>query len=133
MDRSTIEDFEKAHGYTLPESYIEFLLICDNHPEKYCKGYRDIILCSLEELPRERELYEMDEYCPEYIAIGYGGGGEVLIMKQERTCNTLIAASGGSLISRFISPEYCTFYDDFFDGWAARKCPAEEINPMYGE
>ena len=133
MDRKTIEDFEKTYNFILPESYIKFLLICDNHPEKYCKGYRDIILYSLEELPQERKLYEMDEYCPEYIAIGYGGGGEVLIMKQERECNTLIVTSGGSLISRFISPEYCTFYYDFFDGWVTRKCPANEINSMYSE
>ena len=66
MDRKAIEAFEKAHHYILPESYINFLLICDNHPEKYCKGYRDIILYSLEELPEERKLYEMDEFCPEY-------------------------------------------------------------------
>ena len=98
MDRKTIEAFEKAHHYILPESYINFLLICDNHPEKYCKGYRDIILYSLEELPEERKLYEMDEFCPEYIAIGYGGGGEVLIMKQERDTNTLIVSSGGALL-----------------------------------
>ena len=131
MDRKTIEDFEKKHGYVLPESYIKFLFVCDNNPEKYCKGYRDIILYSLEELPQERELYEMDEYCPEYIAIGYGGGGEVLIMKQERKCNTLIVTSGGGLISRLIAPEYCTFLYDFFDEWVAHKCPASEINSMY--
>lgn len=47
MDRKTIEAFEKAHHYILPESYINFLLICDNQPEKYCKGYRDIILYSV--------------------------------------------------------------------------------------
>lgn len=29
MDRKTIEAFEKAHHYILPESYINFLLICD--------------------------------------------------------------------------------------------------------
>ena len=98
MDRKEIEAFEKAHHYILPESYINFLLICDNQPEKYCKGYRDIILYSLEELPEERKLYEMDEFCPEYIAIGYGGGGEVLIMKQERDTNTLIVSSGGALL-----------------------------------
>lgn len=131
MDRKTIEDFEKAHHYILPESYINFLLICDNNPEKYCKGYRDIILYSLEELPQERELYEMDEYCPDYIAIGYGGGGEVLIMKQTRDTNTLIISSSGALLTQFISPEYCTFFLNFFDGWVSRGCPANEINSMY--
>ena len=112
MDRETIEAFEKAHQYILPESYINFLLICDNHPEKYCKGYRDIILYSLEELPQERKLYEMDEYCPEYIAIGYGGGGEILIMKQEKDTDTLIISSGGALLTKFISPEHCPFFYD---------------------
>ena len=131
MDKKTIEDFEREHHYTLPESYIDFLLICDNHPEKYCKGYRDIILYSLEELPQERELYEMDKFCPEYIAMGYGGGGEVLIMKQERNSNTLIVTSGGALLSKLITPEYCKFFNDFFAGWVARKCPANEINAMY--
>lgn len=112
MDRKTIEAFEKAHHYILPESYINFLLICDNHPEKYCKGYRDIILYSLEELPAERKLYEMDEFCPEYIAIGYGGGGEVLIMKQERDTNTLIVSSGGALL----------WESKLDDGYSAQAC-----------
>ena len=134
MDRKTIEDFEKAHGYILPESYINFLLVCDNKPENYCMNpYGDINLFSLEELPEWREVYEMDKYCPEYVAIGDGGGGEVLIMKQEPECNTLIVTSAGNLISRFISPEYCTFFYDFFNGWVARKCPANEIDPIYGE
>ena len=132
MDRETIEAFEKAHQYILPESYINFLLICDNHPEKYCKGYRDIILYSLEELPQERKLYEMDEYCPEYIAIGYGRGGEILIMKQEKDTDTLIISSGGALLTKFISPEHCPFFYDFFAEWVLRGCPANEINPMYG-
>ena len=44
MDRKTIEDFEKAHGYILPESYINFLLVCDNKPENYCMDYGDINL-----------------------------------------------------------------------------------------
>ena len=132
MDRETIEAFEKAHQYILPESYINFLLICDNHPEKYCKGYRDIILYSLEELPQERKLYEMDEYCPEYIAIGYGGGGEILIMKQEKDTDTLIISSGGALLTKFISPEHCPFFYGFFAEWVLRGCPANEINPMYG-
>lgn len=131
MDRKIIEDFEKEHHYTLPESYIEFLLICDNAPQEYCVDYGDISLCSLEELPEEREMYEMDKYCPEYIAIGSGGGGEVLIMKQEKDCNTLIVTDGGNLISRFITPEYCTFLHDFFAGWAARRCPANEIDSVY--
>ena len=30
MERKTIEDFEKSHGYILPESYINFLLLCNN-------------------------------------------------------------------------------------------------------
>ena len=131
MDRKIIEDFERAHNYILPESYIEFLLICNNNPQMYCEGYKDIILCSLEELPQERELHEMDEYCPEYIAIGYGGGGEVLIMKQDRESDTLIVDESGALISRFITPEHCTFFYDFFKGWVARRCPASEINSMY--
>ena len=131
MNRKIIEDFEQEHYYILTEIYIEFLLICDNNPQIYCESYDNIILCSLEELPQERELYEMDKYCPEYIAIGSGGGGEVLIMKQDRKSNTLIVAEGGALISRFITPEHCTFFYDFFKGWVARKCPASEINSMY--
>lgn len=131
MDRAAINAFEREHHYTLPESYIEFLLISDNNPQAYCKSYGDISLCSLEELPEERALHEMDQYCPEYIAIGYGGGGEVLIMKQERDSNTLIVTSGGALLSKFITPEYCKFFNDFFAGWAARRCPAHEINSMY--
>lgn len=131
MDRKIIEDFEREHHYTLPENYIKFLLLCDNNPQKYCKDYGDISLYSLEELSDEREIYEMDKYCPEYIAIGSGGGGEVLIMKQERDNNTLIVTDGGNLLSQFITPDYCTFFHDFFAGWVARKCPAKEIDSMY--
>lgn len=131
MDRKTIETFEKEHRYLFPERYIRFLLLCDNHPETYCKGYPDIILYSLEELPRERASYEMDLYCPEYLAIGYGGGGEVLMMKQERDTNTLIVTHGGALLTKLISPEFCTFFPDFFDGWVLRGCPAGEISSMY--
>ena len=127
MDRKIIEDFEKEHHYILPESYIKFLLTCDNTPQNYCKDYGDISLCSLEELPEMRELHEMDKYCPEYIAIGFGGGGEVLVMKQERDSNTLIVTEGGNLISKFITSQYCKFFNDFFIDWAARKCPASEI------
>ena len=86
----------------------------------------------LEELPQERKLYEMDEYCPEYIAIGYGGGGEILTMKQEKDSDTLIISSGGALLTKFISPEHCPFFYDFFAEWVLRGCPANEINPMYG-
>ena len=75
-------------------------------------------------------MYQMDEYCPEYIAIGYGGG-EVLIMKQTRDTNTLIITAGGALLTEFISPKYCTFFTDFFDGWVTRGCPANEINSIY--
>ena len=131
MDRKTIEGFEREHHYTLPESYINFLLISDNNPQKCCTSYGDICLCSLEELPGERQMHEMDKYCPEYIAIGWGGGGEVLIMKQERDSNTLIVTSGGNLLSKYITPKYCKFFNDFFTGWAARKCPANEIDSMY--
>ena len=130
MDRRTVEAFEKEHHYILPECYITFLLACDNRPETYCES-RDIFLCSLEQLPQERDMHEMDKYCPEYLAIGWGGGGEVLIMKQERDTNTLIAASGGNLISRFITPPYCRFFEDFFAGWVSRGCPAAEIDSIY--
>lgn len=133
MDRKTIEDFEREHHYMLPESYIKFLLSCNNNPQKYCRDYGDIRLYSLEELQEEREMYEMDKYCPEYIAIGDGGGGEVLIMRQERDSNTLIITEGGNLLSQFITPEDCTFFEDFFEGWVARKCPAKEIDPIYDE
>lgn len=33
MDRAAINAFEREHHYTLPESYIEFLLISDNNPQ----------------------------------------------------------------------------------------------------
>lgn len=53
-------------------------------------------------------------------------------MKQERDTNTLIVSSGGALLTKFISPEYCTFFNDFFEEWVSHRCPADEINPMYG-
>lgn len=52
-------------------------------------------------------------------------------MKQERNTDTLIVTSGGDLVSRFITPEDCKFFDKFFAGWVARKCPANEIDSMY--
>ena len=53
-------------------------------------------------------------------------------MKQEKDTNTLIISSGGALLTQFISPEYCTFFNDFFAEWVSRRCPADEINPIYG-
>lgn len=88
MDRKIIEDFEREHHYKLPENYIKFLLLCDNNPQKYCKDYGDISLYSLEELSDEREIYEMNK--------------------------SLIVTDGGNLLSQFITPEYCTFFHDFF-------------------
>ena len=89
MDRKTIEDFEREHHYTLPESYINFLLISDNNPQEYCTSYGDICLCSLEELPEERQMHEMEKYCPEYIAIGWGGGGEVQFIGLMKNADSL--------------------------------------------
>lgn len=78
----------EKHHYKLPENYIKFLLLCDNNPQKYCKDYGDISLYSLEELSDEREIYEMNK--------------------------SLIVTDGGNLLSQFITPEYCTFFHDFF-------------------
>lgn len=81
----------------------------------------------MEELPEMRELHEMDKCCLSILQSVLAGGGEVLVMKQERDSNTLIVTEGGNLISKFITPQYCKFFNDFFIDWAARKCPASEI------
>lgn len=131
MDRQTIAEFEARYNLVLPEAYIRFLLLCDGKPEEYCKGFPDIALFTLAEVAEAREYMEMKTYCPEYVAIGDGGGGEVLIMPQERNTETLIVTHGGNLISRYIKPQYCKFFYDFFSGWVSRSCPAAEIDEMY--
>lgn len=127
MDRQTISDFEKENGIILPERYIQFLLDCDNQPEKICKDYLRIGLYAFDVFVEMQEDFEMKAYCPEYVAIGSGSGGEILVMEQKRDANTLIITEAGNLLSEYITPQHCAFFVDFFDGWVNRGCLAADI------
>lgn len=127
MELETIKKFEKDNNLILPKGYVEFILSSNNFPQNVCKDYGDVTIFSLEELLEARETLEMEKYCPEYIAIGCGGGGEIFVMEQKKDSNTLIITGAGDLLSEYITPIDCTYLYDFFENWARRGCPLLDI------
>lgn len=127
MDLETIKKFEEDNNLILPKGYAEMILSSNNLPEKFCKDYGDVTIFSLEELLEARETLEMKKYCPEYIAVGCGGGGEIFVMEQKRDGNTLIVTEAGNLLSKYITPKDCIYLYDFFENWAEKGCPLSDI------
>ena len=128
MDRKIIEDFEKEKNIVLPEVYIKFLIDNEKGQENL-----DISLFGFEEFVKWHEWYTKDNFAPNHIAIGCGGGSELLVMKQEEASNELIVTSAGNYIEQYLTKEYCSILQDF-DGWVKRGFLAIEINPtLYDE
>ena len=130
MDLETIKKFEKDNNLIFPKGYIKLILSCNNVPENICKDYGDVTIFSLEELLEERETLEMEKYCPEYIAVGCGGGGEIFVMEQKEESDTLIITEAGNLLSEYIAPKDCIYLYDFFENWAKRGCPLSDIKSV---
>ncbi len=130
MDLETIKKFEKDNNLIFPKGYIKLILSSNNVLENICKDYGDVTIFSLEELLEERETLEMEKYCPEYIAVGCGGGGEIFVMEQKEDSDTLIITEAGNLLSEYITPKDCIYLYDFFENWTKRGCPLSDIKSV---
>lgn len=129
--KQMIQDYEEKNQIRLPSIYVQALIEGENRVENLCRDYLDISLYSFEEFAEMQLAFEMEKYCPGYVAVGSGSGGEVLLLEKKQDANTLIITSGGNLVEKYITPEYCKFFYDFFAGWIKRGCPARDIDPMY--
>lgn len=89
-DISVIQDTMKEYDFTIPVSYVEFLLISNG---LYAENF---VLLEIEEIFQRNKDYEIKLYLPEYIMIGDDNGG-VAILMEFKTGN--IYANGlGSLL-----------------------------------
>ncbi|NEN75482.1 SMI1/KNR4 family protein [Pelistega sp. NLN82] len=89
-DISVIQDTMKEYDFTIPVSYVEFLLISNG---LYAENF---VLLEAEEIFQRNKDYEIDLYLPEYIIIGDDNGG-IAILMEFKTGN--IYANGlGSLL-----------------------------------
>ncbi|MEE6032947.1 SMI1/KNR4 family protein [Avibacterium paragallinarum] len=89
-DISVIQDTMKEYDFTIPVSYVEFLLISNG---LYAENF---VLLEIEEIFQRNKDYEIELYLPEYIMIGDDNGG-VAILMEFKTGN--IYANGlGSLL-----------------------------------
>lgn len=89
-DINTIQEIMRSNNFTIPNSYVAFLLISNGlHAEHF-------VLLEVEEIFQRNQDYEINLYLPEYIMIGDDNGG-VAILMESKTGN--IYANGlGSLL-----------------------------------
>lgn len=73
-----ISDFESRYKMVIPVSYKEFL-----QNENGISFNGGTILYSLDELKQMNDDLQIQEYQPNYLAIGDDGGGLVFLMRQE--------------------------------------------------
>ncbi|MGC7559035.1 SMI1/KNR4 family protein [Pasteurella sp. PK-2025] len=89
-DINVIREVTRNHNFTLPHSYVKFLLISNGLQTEH------FILLEIEEVFLRNKDYEISFYLPEYIMIGDNNGG-VAILMEYKTGN--IYANGlGSLL-----------------------------------
>lgn len=129
MERTVFVEYEKKNDVILPERYIKALIDCNDDPEKICKDYGDASLFSFQEFVEAQEYLEMKKWCPDHVAIGNTGGGDVLVMKQLRNENTLLIIEAGALLPQYLEPPFCRVLPDFED-WLNRGCPIEDIDSL---
>lgn len=122
MTPEQFKQYAKEHQMIIPQSYLDAMLSCENHPEKICRDYGDVNLFSFEELVEAQESMCMAEYCPHYLAIGDTGGGEVLLMEQKTDANSVIVTGAGNLIPKYWDDTVCQYIDHFQD-WVLSGCP----------
>ena len=74
-DIGAIQNIMKKYNFTIPPSYVDFLLISNG---LYAEHF---ILLELEEIFQRNKDYEIDLYLPEYIMIGDDNGGVAILME----------------------------------------------------
>lgn len=80
-----ISDFESRYKMVIPIPYKEFL-----QNENGISFNGGAILYSLDELKQMNDNFEIQEYQPNYLAIGDDGGGLVFLMRQEPDAKEVI-------------------------------------------
>lgn len=89
-DISVIQNTMKEYDFTLPISYVEFLLISNG---LYAENF---VLLEIEEIFQRNKDYEISLYLPEYIMIGDDSGGIAILM--ELKTGNIYANGLGSLL-----------------------------------
>ena len=74
-DISAIQNIMEKYDFTIPPSYVDFLLISNG---LYAEHF---VLLELEEIFQRNKDYEIDLYLPEYIMIGDDNGGVAILME----------------------------------------------------
>ena len=74
-DIGIIQNIMKKYNFTIPPSYVNFLLISNG---LYAEHF---VLLELEEIFQRNKDYEIDLYLPEYIMIGDDNGGVAILME----------------------------------------------------
>lgn len=80
-----ISDFESRYKMVIPTPYKEFL-----QNENGISFNGGAILYSLDELKQMNDNFDIQEYQPNYLAIGDDGGGLVFLMRQEPDAKEVI-------------------------------------------
>ena len=78
INAKQISDFESRYKMVIPIPYKDFL-----QNENGISFNGGAILYSLDELKQMNEDLQIQEYQPNYLAIGNDGGGLVFLMRQE--------------------------------------------------
>ncbi len=121
MLQDKFKKYENDKKVIIPQNYIDMILSCDNEPEKICEDYGDVNLFSFEEFAEAQEYMDMSEFCPDYVAVGNTGGGQVLLMEQKKDSNSVIITGAGNLIPKYWDDTVCSYIDDF-KSWAENGC-----------
>lgn len=86
--KKKIIELEDKYNFILPNVYIDFLI--DKEKEGNIDINSEVNLYTLDEL-YETNIYNLvNEYEPDYIAIGSTGGGLTFLMKQERDSKAVL-------------------------------------------
>lgn len=101
----------------LPDVFLK-LLLEDDYVKKYInKGLYDI-----DEILERNETWEVRKYAPGYIAIGDDGGGNVLLMKEEKSAYKVVMVDGGYM-NPLDNPKIIT---NDFDKWISEGANVDD-------
>lgn len=101
----------------LPDVFLK-LLIEDDYEEKYINKK----LYDIDEIVERNETWEVNIYAPGYIAIGDDGGGNVFLMKAEKSAYEVVMVDGGYM-NPLDNPKIIT-YD--FDKWISQGANVDD-------
>lgn len=132
MDIEIIQNYENEKNIIIPEVYIQFLLDSNNIPEKLCMDYPDIYLYDFKIFKEMNEYFSEDygvngeNLAPSYLAIGCGGGSELLVMKQEKNANNLIITTADNYIEKYLTQDHCKILLDL-KSWIIKGCLLKDL------